>query len=131
MKLEGKISILINRDFTTIEIRDDKANITFAKLKLTPELLSAALSRQMYVDCEIDVKGLDIVGKIHQCIEYEFELPEWYDRFKHKGNSLKDYVDKLLSDGWVCDNYFGSQNSFFTKDGKNMGRAIIRRWVDA
>lgn len=30
---------------------------------------------------------------------------------------------------WVSDNYFQSQDSFFSKDGKNYARAVIRRWV--
>lgn len=130
MEIQGKISILINREYTDIEVRDDKANITFAKIRLTQEELSMALSRQMYTPCTIEIRGLDLVGKKHEVSSFEFELPDWYKRRDSQDVELKKYVDSFLNDGWVSDNYFGSQNSFFEKSGKKMCRTTIRRWVN-
>ena len=127
MKLEGKISILINRDETTIEIEDESANVKFVKVKLTPEQLSAVLSRQISIECELEVKGLEKIGKVHENKTFEFEIPE---TIPTRGNQLElqKIAQSQLSDGWIADAYFGSQNSFFKKDGKQYARVTIRRW---
>jgi hypothetical protein len=133
MKLEGKISILINREYTTIEIEDEQANVRFATIKLTPKQLSACLSRQTSVLCELEVRGLDKIGKKHENQKFEFEIPSQvkYDRYKDGGtNRLWIYAQSLLKDGWLAENYFGSQDSFFERDGKKMARVTIRRWTE-
>lgn len=128
MKLEGKISILINADFTTIEIEDENANARFVTVKLTPEQLSMALSRQMSIDCELEVKGLEKVGKKHENSTFEFEITE--DKARSDYNEeLQQIAQFQLKDGWVAENYFGSSNSFFKKDGKQYARVTIRRWI--
>lgn len=127
MKLEGKITILINRDETTIEIKDENANVRFVSVKLTPEQLSAALSRQMCVECELEVKGIENVGKIHENKSFEFEIPESLPTRRNE-LELQKIAQSKLSDGWIADAYFGSQNSFFKKDGKQYARVTIRRW---
>jgi len=128
MKVEGRISILINRENTTIEIQDEKANARFVTVTLTPEQLSAALSRQMAVECELVVKGLEKVGKKHENKYFEFEIDENIRSSKYE-NELHKIAESLLTDGWVADRYFSSQNSFFKKDGKQYARCIIRRWI--
>ena len=127
MKLEGRISILINRDETTIEIEDESANVKFVKVKLTPEQLSAALSRQISIECELEVKGLEKIGKVHENKTFEFEIPE---TIPTRGNQLElqKIAQSQLSDGWIADACFGSQNSLFKKDGKQYARVTIRRW---
>lgn len=128
MELKGKISILINREYTDIEIEDDLANMTFVKVRLTPEQLSAVLSGISCVDCELDVRGLDKVGKKHECKSFEFEIT--YS--KTKEDLVLACNEALFTQGmheWVSDNYFQSQSSFFKKDGKDWVRCTIRRWV--
>jgi len=53
MELKGKITLLVDRQETTIEIKDSLSSVVFAKIKLTPEQLSAALSRQEMVECDV------------------------------------------------------------------------------
>lgn len=127
MKLKGKISILINREHTTIEIEDDNANAMFLTIKLTPEQLSEALSRTMCVDCEIEVKGLEKVGKTHENKTFEFEIPKELASSRNE-IKLQELAQNLLTDGWLAEGYFSSQNSFFMKDNKQMARCTIRRW---
>ena len=127
MKIKGKISILINRDYTTIEIEDDTANARFLTIKLTPEQLSEALSRTMCVDCEVEVRGLEKVGKTHENKTFEFEIPKELASSKHS-KKLQEISQSLLTDGWVSEGYFSSQNSFFIRDDKQMARCTIRRW---
>jgi hypothetical protein len=127
-ELKGQVSILINREYTTIEIHDDEANIKFATIELTPEQLSMCLSRQASVNCKLIVRGLEKVGKKHENKSFEFILPKWYanrdDRVR-----LAEYAQSLLSNGWIADAYFGSQDSFFMKDRVGYGRCTIRRWI--
>lgn len=128
MKLKGKISILINREETTIEIKCEKSNSTFLKVHLTPEQLSESLSRCYCVDCEFEIGHLDRIGKTHQFEKFEFELPK---ELKSKGTSkeLKEFSQSLLTDGWISDGFFSSKDSFFTKDGKDMARTLKRRYI--
>jgi hypothetical protein len=128
MKLEGRISVLINRDGTTIEVEDENANARFLKITLTPEQLSAALSRQMAVECEIEVRGLEKIGKKHENKRFEFEIPS--DLASSRNDlELQKLAQSLLSDGWIAEKYFSSQNSFFKKDGVQYAICTIRRWV--
>lgn len=127
-KLQGKISIFINREYTTIEIEDENANARFVKVTLTPEQLSAALSRQMSVDCDLEVKGLWRVGKKHENKKLEFEIPEKLAT-SSKSNELQELAQSQLNDGWIAESYFGSQDSFFKKEGKQYARVTIRRWI--
>lgn len=128
MELEGKISILINRDETTIEIEDENANVKFVKVTLTAEQLSAALSRQMAVECKIDVRGLEKIGKKHENKSFEFEIPSNLAS-SSKSKELQEIAQSLLSDGWTSERYFSSQNSFFKKEGVQHARCTIRRWI--
>lgn len=128
MKLQGKISILVSPEGTTIEVNDPEASVMFLRVKLTPEQLSAALSRQMYIPCDIEVVHLDKIGKKHECDHFLFEIPKDL-RSSNCVDKLHDIVTPLLKDGWVADKYYGSQNSFHSKDGKEYANAIIRRWV--
>lgn len=129
MIIKGDITILIGAEFSTIEVKDREANTTFLSIELTPEDLSRALSRQAHVKCDLDIRGIDKVGKKHEHSTFEFKLPPNYKRRETSDRDLAQHVDCLLSDGWECDAYFKSQTSFFKKDGEYWGRAIIRRYV--
>jgi hypothetical protein len=128
MKLEGSISILINREKTTIEIKDENANARFLTITLTPEQLSAALSRQMAIECEIEVSGIEKIGKKHENKQFEFEITKDL-KYSKNTDELQKLAQSQLSDGWIAERYFSSQNSFFEKNGVQYARCTIRRWV--
>ena len=75
MKLKGNITFLIQCDRTLIEIKDDDASTVFCRIVLTPEQTITILSHQAMVECELDVRGLDLVGKTHENKYFEFEIP--------------------------------------------------------
>lgn len=131
--MKGKITILINRDSTTIELADEKSGVRFVEITLTPEQLSESLSRMSMTDCEFITRGLDVIGKQHENKTFEFKIPDTLNSNRYRNKSadsqLADYADTLLSDGWKAEGYFGSQNSFFNKDGENWARCTIRRYV--
>lgn len=131
MKLEGKLTILINREYTEIEIEDENANIRFVRIRLNPEQLSAVLSRQACVDCELDIVGIDKIGKKHENKDFIFEIPKKLRNSDYK-EQLSSIAQSLLNkqgEGWIAESYFASQNSFFEKDGKTYARCTVRRWV--
>lgn len=128
MKLKGKLTILINSDYTRIEIEDANASTTFLKIDLTPEQLSECLSRTAMVDVELQVQGTERIGKKHEHQSFEFKIPEHLVGYGKKDEVIK-HAKTLIPKGWQADNYMGSQNSFFTKDRESWGRIIIRRWI--
>lgn len=128
MKLQdAKISILIDRDWTTIEIHDSKAATTFVKVKLTPAQLSSALSRLAMTECEAEVGDLDRVGKTHEWKSFEFEISGSADASLNQ--ACQKAMKKAGLKDWISDDYYSSQNSFFSKEGKNYARVTIRRYI--
>lgn len=134
MKLEGNISILISPDKTTIQIQDTGSRIQFIEITLTPEQLSAVLSRQAYVNCQLEVKGLEKVGTVQETMTFEFEMIETYD-YKNRSTIAHNYclaemnAKGLLTEGWEADKSYSSQGSFFKKEDKQYARTTLRRWV--
>ena len=129
---DPRISILINDSGATIEVRDNIAATTFLEVKLTAEQLTRALSRIKHVECDAEVMGLDRVGKVHTVSKFDFEIPR---DLRGSANSAKvwvmcnDALDKNGMSEWFADRYFGSQDSFYEKDGKSYARATIRKWT--
>lgn len=129
MKLENaKITILIGSDKTTIELHDTDAGIQFMTIELTPNQLSQALSRISHTPCKMSINGIERIGKVMEMDKIEFEC-NGLSRYSNLDEIVK-LGKKNTPDGWICDNYYGSQTSFFTKSGKQHARATIRRWVD-
>lgn len=127
-KINAKISILINRDNTRIEVYDDDSSITFLEIILTPEQLSSALSRMALTPCEsVEVRNLDRIGKKMENINFEV-ITDGSIRDKDKAREL---IKNECPEGWLPDLYLGSQNSFSYDrySDKTTIRTIIRRWV--
>jgi hypothetical protein len=129
MEIKGKITLLINREYTSIAIRDANANTTFCEVILTPQQLNNALSRLGYVDCKLNIGGLDKIGKKHENKIFEFPITV-KDRKnnKHLQGIAQSLLDKE-NEGWIAEDYFNSQDSFFEKEGKQYARVTIRRWI--
>lgn len=125
--VDPSITILVNAEYTEIELIDRKSSSIFAKIRLTPEQLSSALSRLAWTKCEIDVYNLDRLNKQHENKEFVFEMPPC--DYKSQDAIARKTAIKLCPEGWESDGYFGAQGSFFTKDGKDYARVTIRRWV--
>lgn len=126
---DGRITFLVGTDKTTIEIHDRSAGVMFVRIELTPEQLSSALSRLAWTPCEkMEVFGLDKLGKTREVNVLVFEVPEGSEWNKRKEIAIKE-AERVCPEGWTVDKYFGSKDSFFTKDGKPYAQTFIRRWV--
>lgn len=132
MKLDGKITLLVGSDYTTITIQDALSSLVICEVTLTPEQLSSALSRLANTDCSIEVFPANAQkwGKKMEVSTLEFELPEHLINSKRDSPLLKEHAQSVAPDGWKIDGYFGSQGSFFKKDGTEYARCNMRRWVE-
>lgn len=133
MKIEqGRITMLVSEERTVIEIKDNKASTTFCKVTLTPKQLSQALSRLSQTECEVEVFGLDKIGKTHESKNFQFEIPKELissSKLKELTELCVKSLNKLGMSEWKPDLYFASKNSFIEKEGKTYANTVIRRWV--
>jgi hypothetical protein len=130
MKIEGNLTFLVSENITRIEIGDANAAIKFIRINITPEQLSALLSRQANVPCEIEVVDLERVGKKHTNKTFAFEIPSNL-AWSTKAKELRELAQKKLNEegeGWVTTDTFSSQGTFFKVDNKQYARCTIRKW---
>lgn len=132
MNINGRISILTNGEYTSIQIKDEASAIVFVDIRLTPEQFCRAIGREMSVECaKTEIRGTDLLGKKMENKYYTFFVG---DLKKGQTEELNRQATlSLKRDGmadWVPDKYYGSQGSFFSKEDKNHARVTIRRWVN-
>jgi hypothetical protein len=127
MKIDARLSFIINTDSTEIEIQDYDANIILAKIILTPEQLSKILSRNGSVKCECITGDISLIGKTHENKWFEFEIKSNEEDLAQQCELA--LIEQNMSE-WKADHYYNSQNTFFKKGGKNYARTIIRRWIN-
>lgn len=131
MKINAKIDLFIGRDHTAIRIHDDDAGICFVEVRLSPEQTVEALSRLSHTNClSCDVRGVERLGKRMEHKTIEAVIPDRLFRRTEREEFARLAIDKVCPEGWEPDHYYGSQDSFYSKDGKQYARCIIRRWVE-
>lgn len=110
-----------------IKIQDKNSVAQFLTLRLTYENFAEMMTGLSYVPCVGEVRGLANVGKIRETQPLRIEMPD--------SNRNKELASELAlqqcPEGWTPDFYFGSQNSFFSNEGKYYASCRIVRWVDA
>ena len=136
MKLKGKLTISRQQgggkdDRICISIVDEDAAVEFVEAELTLEQYALAITGLGRVECDVEVRGLDKVGKRMELDTLIFPLKIADDDY---GTGRKAHATKRAKEacpaGWVPDCYFNSQGSFFQRDGETWARCSIRRWVD-
>lgn len=128
MKIDGRITILVDKDGAKFQIEDSEAGVRFLEFTMKPEDFCAALGRLGCIPCSLEVGNLKRVGKVMEMDKIEFCIPD-VDYGERKAIAYK-IAKKVSPEGWEPDNYFGAQGSFFYKDGKHWARTHIRRWVE-
>lgn len=131
--IKGKLTISrpqcsSGEKYINIEVEDDDARIVFLTLKISLENFAEAITGLASSGCEFEVGGLENVGKIKEHDTMVFLMPahDWNSRNKIAHEEAK----KHTPEGWEASTYFGSQDSFFRKDGAEYARTNIYRWVD-
>lgn len=128
----GKITLLVDKNKTTIEIHDPLSGLISATVTLTAEQFCAALGRLSHCDCLVQYGALHNIGKVQEIMTHEFELSKKIGSIYDLG--VEDKIYQIAKDtcpeGWEPDKYFRSQKTFFDKDGKRYARTTARRWVE-
>ncbi len=110
-----------------IQVQDNNSVSRFLTLRLTYEDFAEMMTGLSYVKCLGEVHGLTKVGKVRETQTLVIEMPCW-------GND-KELASQLAvqecPEGWTPDCYFGSQSSFYSKEGKYYASCRMVRWVDA
>ena len=112
-----------------ITVTDEDARVEFLQLRMTLDAFARCVTGQSMIECNLKVRGLKNVGKVYEQRPLEFQLKQRNYGNNRKSNAIKK-ADHLTPDGWTASHYFGSQNSFFTKNGENWARTYMYRWVD-
>jgi len=135
--IEGRVSITRPQggrepEVIKISIEDVRAAAGFCVVELPLADFARAVTGHV-VRGEVTVAGLERVGKKMEHRPFSFPLNRsaalvyGEDREKVACEAIKQH----LPEGWQSDDYFRSQDSFYTtEDGKLWARTTIRRWVD-
>ncbi len=133
--IKGTVSInrLSGLDKPTIQITvtDEDARIEFLQLRMSPEAFGRCVTGQSMIECDLEVRDLENVGKVFERQPLEFQLSDENQSWSAEVKIIAaKEADRRAPDGWFASHYFGSQNSFFTKNGENWARTYMYRWVD-
>ena len=116
--LEGQVTISRdNQNIVCIEVKDTLSRITFVKLKLTLEEYAKVITGLSYQDCQMEVKGLEYVGK-----EKITEARSvYYPDFDGKKAKMQNFLEQQhIDDGWLVNTYLGGQTSISPcRDGRD------------
>lgn len=128
-EIDAQISIFATYDDKiVIKVYDATSNIMFLEMELTNEqFINAAMNRLSNTTVKrATVDGLNFVGKRMELELYEFPIPSC-SSIEYAENNVRE---KFENTEWYPDTSFGSQNSFFNRDGQCWARTTIRRWVE-
>lgn len=116
-------------EYVIIEVECEKSGTRFLELRISHADMMKAIQRSGDQKCKIKCRGLHQVGKKMEHKQFEFPFDRRKIPFKELDEMASREAIRVCPEGWYPDLYFGSKNSFFTKDGTEWARTIIRRWV--
>jgi hypothetical protein len=123
----SRVHSTVEDDYIEVRLRDDDAATEFVVAKVSLADFASALTGCSHVGCELDVRGLERVGKKMELDTLEFQMPN--DGYSNRKETACAAVKSFCPIDWTPDMGFNSQGSFFTRDGKLWARTTIRRWV--
>jgi hypothetical protein len=115
------------REKMSIQITDEDSKTRFIELEIDLSEFTKALTG-LVVSCDMETNKLERIGKKQEAMKIEFELPKAH--YHMSKESIIDHGKLNTPEGWVCSNYYGSQNSFRYEGGKCFARTSALRWVD-
>ena len=129
--MKGKITIGrphygCGKEAISIQIEDHKSGIRFLDIELPLDGFAKALTGLSFVECEFKTRSLEFIGKTKETKEIEFQISGGFHN--RKESAVMEAAIKTPK-GWICSNYFNSQNSFFLRDNEDWARTSIYRYV--
>lgn len=128
-EINADISILATYEHgIMIRIKDIDAGISFIDITMTKEqFVDATMNRLGNTKVlKAEVRDLDKVGKQCKARTLEFPMPEG-SAYRDKEAAAREAIMRCPL-GWEAELYFGSQDSFFKRDGAEWARTTIRMW---
>ena len=133
--MKHKAQLSISRPFhgdgrkkIEITVQDTDAGIEFLKIEMDLGKFAECLTGLSFVDCDMELRDIQNVGKQKERKAIEFQIPK--ERYLLKDEEIREIAKEHIPEGWTCGMYFGSKDSFFTKDDKIFARTDISRWVE-
>lgn len=132
IKMKGTLTISRpsygdERKKISIQVKDSSSNVRFLDVEIDLDLFAAALTGLCDQECDIKVRKLDLVGKTVERSNIEFKLTEC--NFSNRKEVAKAECKLIVVDGWVLNDNFSSQNSFFQQGGNDWARARLIKWT--
>ena len=112
----------------SITVRDVDAKIAFLEIEIDLDEFTRCITGLSMAECEMEVYGLQNVGKKREYMDIVFEMPD-VDYNKKLETAIR-LAREAAPEGWESSVYFGSQDSFFTKDGKQYARTRASSCVE-
>jgi hypothetical protein len=117
--------------FIVIKIRDKASRQTFVTASIDYSDFTEALTGLAEAPMTTEVRGLDLVGLNRESKKIVFQFNE---SMIFEGETKRDAARRVsiafIPNGWLSDNYFESQDTFFVEKGINYARFTVRRWVE-
>lgn len=111
-------------EYVSIKVRDYDSVTVFLEIEVPLVNFAKAITGQAEIECTIKPRCLDNVGKKRISKDIEFEIIKYGDK-----EEAMEKLQHFNNDGWVASSYFGSQNSFYTKNDINYARTSAHKWV--
>lgn len=110
-KLKGAITIGRpsygdGRELMVIQFRDELSRVRFLDIEMSLPDLMKALTGQAEMPIEMQVRGLENVGKVKETKRLDFEVTDT------NREAAADLAPAYADEGWQADLYFNSQDSF-------------------
>ena len=112
-----------------ISVIDTDAGIEFLELEIDLADFAECVTGLSHVECEMEFRGLENLGKVSEKEKIEFKVSDSYI-YKDRNKEAIEKAKLSTPPGWEASEYYGSQNSFFTKGDEMWARTTITRWVD-
>ena len=129
--IKGHVSInRDSRDIIKISVVDEASRAQFLEIHLTPENFAMAVTGLSHMECDMEVRKLDVVGKK----KYVEQRVTYCPLSDHNRTILGEWLlQNAQETGWIIDTYLGSQNSISrAEDGKGQNlRYSVYRYGDA
>jgi hypothetical protein len=125
--MKAKVTISRGSDgMVRIRFRDDTSGIEFAEVAMTPENFGYAITNLAEREGELEIRGLEWVGKQRVTERRQIECPlNSYDREK-----LSEWLNTYAQEeGWLLDSYLGSQSSVNWKGGKTILNYSVTKYI--
>lgn len=126
----SKITIGINQERTEIKLHSGVG--TFARITMTPEQLSMALSRLAYTECEILLTGVENLGKTKVTAKMDFIIPESIRRDEVAIHGKAIAAARAQGKGdWTVQGYFNRKGQVRVNErGEVVVTAYLFKYVD-